>query len=145
MHNLHVSSPVACFCIFHKPIIVSKEKVYHFIFTFTYCYSSLRQTENSMNGYETYCFTKPKFYQPNDKKRKWFHQVQLSMKKYLRISFRRSVLRPLLFNIYFNDLFFVAYYTEVCNFADDTTYFACDKDIGSLINRLEHDSFLAIE
>ena len=67
------------------------------------------------------------------------------MKKYLRISFRRSVLRPLLFNIYFNELFFVAYYTKVCNFADDTTYFACDKDIGSLINRLEHDSFLAIE
>ena len=33
---------------------------------------------------------------------------------------------------------------EVCNFAD-TTFFACDKDLGSLINRLEHDSFLAIE
>ena len=31
---------------------------------------------------------------------------------------------------------------EVCNFAD-TTFFACDKDLGFLINRLEHDSFLA--
>ena len=33
---------------------------------------------------------------------------------------------------------------EVCNFADDTTFFACDSNLGSLINRLEHDSFLAI-
>ena len=56
-----------------------------------------------------------------------------------------SVLGPLVFNIYLNNLFFLVDYTEVCNFADDTTFFACDKDLGSLINRLEHDSFLAIE
>ena len=56
-----------------------------------------------------------------------------------------SVLGLLLFNIYLNDLFFLVDYTEVCNFADDTTFFACDKDLGSLINRLEHDSSLAIE
>ena len=55
-----------------------------------------------------------------------------------------SVLGRLLFNIYLSDLFFLVYYTEVCN-ADDTTFFVCDKDLGSLINRLEHDSFLAIE
>ena len=56
-----------------------------------------------------------------------------------------SVLGLLLFNIYLNDLFFLVDYTEVCNFADDTTFFACDKDLGSLINRLEHRSFLAME
>ena len=56
-----------------------------------------------------------------------------------------SVLGPLLFNIYLNDLFFLVDYTKVCNFADDTTYFASDKDIVSMINRLKHDSFLAIE
>ena len=27
----------------------------------------------------------------------------------------------------------------------DTTFFACHKDLGSLINRLEHNSSLAIE
>ena len=56
-----------------------------------------------------------------------------------------SVLGLLLFNIYLNDLFFLVDYTEVCNFADDNTFFARDKDLGSLINRLEHDSFLATE
>ena len=35
--------------------------------------------------------------------------------------------------------------TEVCNFADDTTVFACDENLNSLIKRLEHDSLLAIE
>ena len=28
---------------------------------------------------------------------------------------------------------------------DDTTFYACDMDLNSLIKRLEHDSFLAIE
>ena len=35
--------------------------------------------------------------------------------------------------------------TEVCNFANNTTFFACDKDLNYLINILEHDSLLAIE
>ena len=56
-----------------------------------------------------------------------------------------SVLGPLLFNIYLNDLFLLVEFTGVCNFANDTTFFACKKDLNSLINRLEHDSLLAIE
>ena len=56
-----------------------------------------------------------------------------------------SVLGPLLFNIYLNDLFYLTESTEVCNFADDTTFFACDENLNSLIKRLEHDSLLAIE
>ena len=35
--------------------------------------------------------------------------------------------------------------TEVCNFADGTTFFVCDEDLNSLIKRLEHDSLLSIE
>ena len=56
-----------------------------------------------------------------------------------------SELGPLLFNIYLNDLFFLSEYTDLCNFADDTTFYACDMDLNSLIKRLEHDSFLAIK
>ena len=56
-----------------------------------------------------------------------------------------SVLGPLLFNIYLNDFFFLTESTDVCNFADDTTFYACDRNLNDLINRLEHDSFLATE
>ena len=55
------------------------------------------------------------------------------------------VLGPLLFNIYLNDLFYLAESTNVCNFSGGTIFYACDKDLNSLINRLEHDSNLAIE
>ena len=55
------------------------------------------------------------------------------------------VLGPLLFIIYLNDLLYLDQSTEVCNFADGTTFFACNKDLKTLISRLEHDSYLAIE
>ena len=48
-------------------------------------------------------------------------------------------------NIYLNDLFYLVESTEACNFTDDTTFFAYDKDLTTLISRLEHDSHLAIE
>ena len=34
--------------------------------------------------------------------------------------------------------------TQVCNFTDDTTFYVCDKDLNTLINRLEYDIALAI-
>ena len=54
-----------------------------------------------------------------------------------------SVLGPLLFNIYINDLFYITEMTNVCNYADDTTFHACDLE--GLIQRSEHDSMLATE
>ena len=56
-----------------------------------------------------------------------------------------SAFGRLLFSIYLKDLFYLTDSTEVCNFADDTTSFVCDKDLNSLIKRLEHDSLLASE
>ena len=56
-----------------------------------------------------------------------------------------SVLGSILFNIYLNDLFYLTEMTQVCNFADDTTFYVCDKDLNTLINRLEDDTSLAIE
>ena len=56
-----------------------------------------------------------------------------------------SVLGPLLFNIYLNDLFWIQKYSEVCNLADDTTYFSSDLELKELIRKLEHDSALALE
>ena len=56
-----------------------------------------------------------------------------------------SVLGPFLFHIYLNSLLYIAESTNVCNFAEDATFHGCDKDVNSLINRLEHDSYPAIE
>ena len=35
--------------------------------------------------------------------------------------------------------------TQVCNFDDGTTFDVCAKDLKTLINRLEHDTALAVE
>ena len=56
-----------------------------------------------------------------------------------------SILGPLLFNIYINDLFWLNEQTDVCNYADDTTFYACDINLESVLLRLEHDSLLAID
>ena len=56
-----------------------------------------------------------------------------------------SVLGPLLFNIYINDLFFIIEQTDICNYADDNTLNACDMSLYELVRRLERDSLLAIE
>ena len=55
-----------------------------------------------------------------------------------------SALGPLLFNIYIIDLFYLTEMTDLCNYVDDTTFYACDLDLKSLITRLGHDAALAI-
>ena len=49
-----------------------------------------------------------------------------------------SVLGPLLFNIYINDLFFIIEQTDIYNYADDNTLNVCDMNIENLLKRLEH-------
>ena len=56
-----------------------------------------------------------------------------------------SVLGPLLFNIYLNDLFWFNEETDAANFADDTTLHGCDKDLNNLLWRLENDTLIVIE
>ena len=40
-----------------------------------------------------------------------------------------SILGPLLFNIFINDLFLFIKETEICNFTDDNTIYVCDSSI----------------
>ena len=56
-----------------------------------------------------------------------------------------SVLGSILFSNYLNDLFYFTEMTQVCNFADDTAFYVCDKDLKTSINRLEHDTAQALE
>ena len=55
-----------------------------------------------------------------------------------------SVLGPLLFNIYLNDLLFQLADTHVCNFADDTTLNACDIELQNVLHELEDNALTAI-
>ena len=50
-----------------------------------------------------------------------------------------SVLGPLLFNIFINDMLYLNLESEIRNIADDTTVYACDKSIDTVIVKLEDD------
>ena len=43
-----------------------------------------------------------------------------------------SILGPLLFNIFINDIFFFVEKSEICNFADDNTVYSSGKDLAKV-------------
>ena len=57
----------------------------------------------------------------------------------------RSVLGPLLFDIYINNLFYLAEKTNIWDYADHATFYTCDSDLHNLILRLEHGFNIAID
>ena len=56
-----------------------------------------------------------------------------------------SVIGPLLFNIFINDICYLVNDTEVCNYADDTTLYVGDMNLGTVLAKLEKDTLLLSE
>ena len=52
-----------------------------------------------------------------------------------------SILGPLLFNIFINDIFFFLEKTKIANFADDNTPYSVEMDIMTLLKNLEADTY----
>ena len=48
------------------------------------------------------------------------------------------------FNIYINDLFFALNEIDICNLGDDSTPYVCYSNLKSVLEKLEHNSELAI-
>ena len=50
-----------------------------------------------------------------------------------------SILGPLLFNNFINDLFFLSAKCEVCNFADDNSLYSCGMNLDNIFSNLTQD------
>ena len=55
---------------------------------------------------------------------------------------QRSILGPVLFNIYLSDLFLFTSNSEIANYGDDKSSYMFKQDIESVITKLEEDSQL---
>ena len=55
-----------------------------------------------------------------------------------------SVLGPILFNIYLNDIFYFLH-CNICNFADGTTPYVCNKSLKFVLEQLEEQSNIAFK
>ena len=54
------------------------------------------------------------------------------------------VLGPFLFNLFINDFFCEIQHSQVCNFADDNTIYACGQNLDSVASNIESDMKAAI-
>ena len=50
-----------------------------------------------------------------------------------------SILGPLLFNVFINDLFLFIERTNICNFADDNTIYSCQNDLKTILKDQRYD------
>ena len=55
-----------------------------------------------------------------------------------------SILGPILFNIFINDIFFFLDKTSLANYADDNTTYTVEKDIMTLLKTLERDTYTVL-
>ena len=56
-----------------------------------------------------------------------------------------SILGPLLFNIFINDIFLFTKATKITNYADDKTPYVCGSNVTNVVIKLESDSILLLK
>ena len=56
-----------------------------------------------------------------------------------------SILGPILFNVFVNDLLLFIKETDTCNFADDTTLYACGRKLDTISFKLEIETNRAMQ
>ena len=93
--------------------------------------------ENSLRLIQNYLF-----------QRKQMVKVGSSFSEWLEIILgipQGSILGPILFNDFINDLLLFINETDICNFADDTTLYACGKELDTISFKLEIETNRAIQ
>ena len=56
-----------------------------------------------------------------------------------------SILGPLFFNIFLNDILWFIEKTDICNFADDNAIYSCAKSVNDVIENLQSDLKIALK
>ena len=75
-------------------------------------------------------------------------KVSSSLSEWLEIILgvpQASILGPILFNVFINDLLLFIKETDICNFADDTTLHACGNKLDAISFKLEIETNTAIQ
>ena len=82
------------------------------------------------------------------KERKQRTKVNGSYSSWQKLKFgvpQGSILGPLLFNIFINDMFYFIKTTNIANYADDSTLYTVEGNIDDLLNTLENETSLILD